>query len=505
MPSNGLVHRQGSWYVAADRTQGDGWGLLAPVRQQAGGAWEIAAPAGTQFQLTRLVVDSLRELAFPEGERASHYLCLLRYDYPEDRPGPAFQPGGDLVEHGAALAPPAKSAGAPDKALAEELQAALALLARRHGTGLQRQFVSAPAAAAPPGSDQDALTFVFASCQYPSGMLDRDQAIRSYQALARRFADRLPERLLLLGDQVYTDATYGLLDPTRLDDRYRLPYEQLSGPQGPLAQLPQDFREVMRMTPDDHEIVNDWEPWGPRAKGRRYEHGLASYWRYQRGENSAQGKDIWIKECADPGTRQRWHLFMTDTRTQREYRSEKTLATATILGARQTGELEQWLQDTPREDLKIITSASMLLPRARMNVGEPLRLDGWQGYPASFHRLLAFLCDHGIPNVVFLSGDLHLGCRARIRVRKRGAPRKVAFESHHTPALYAPYPFANESRWNLLLRDRFTFTYGSGAQAGTYDCTVAATTLEEGVNGAGLLRARSAGAGWELKASFVPA
>jgi hypothetical protein len=336
-------------------------------------------------------------------------------------------------------------------------------------------------------------------------MLDRDQAARSYQALARRFADRLPERLLLLGDQVYTDATYGLLDPACLDDRYRLPYEQLSGPQGPLAQLPQDFRQVMRMTPDDHEIVNDWEPWGPRAKGRRYEHGLASYWRYQRGENSAQGKDIWIKECADPAARQRWHLFMTDSRTQREYRSEKTLATATILGTRQTGELEQWLQDTPRQDLKIITSASILLPRARMNAGEPLRLDGWQGYPASFHRLLAFLCDHGIPNVVFLSGDLHLGCRARIRVRKRGTQQRVAFESHHTPALYAPYPFANESRWNLLLRDRFSFTWGSGDQAGIYDCTVAATALEEGVDGAGLLHARSTRAGWKLKTEFVSA
>jgi len=505
VPSNGLVHRQGSWHVGADRTLGDGWGLLAPVRAKAKDAWEIAAPAGTQFQLTRLVVDSLRELAFPaEGERASHYLCLLRYDYPEDRPGSTFQAAVNLAEPREALLT-ARSAGVPDKASAEELQAALALLARQHGQALQRQFVSAPAEPAESAAQKDALSFVFASCQYPSGMLDGDQATRSYEALARHFAGQLPERLLLLGDQVYTDATYGLLDPTRLDDRYRLPYEQFSGPQGPLARLPQDFRQVMRMTPDDHEIVNDWEPWGPRARGKRHAHGLAAYWRYQRGENDAEGKDVWIKESADPQARQRWHLFMTDTRTQREYRSEKTLATATILGARQTDELEEWLADSPRQDLKIITSAAMLLPRALHFMEEPLRLDNWQGYPASFHRLLAFLCEREIPNVVFLSGDAHLGCRARVSVRRRGTERRVAFESHHAPALYAPYPFANESRWNLLLRDRFAFSYGTGAELGTYDCTVAACTLEEGVNGAGLLRARATEAGWKLKASFVTA
>jgi hypothetical protein len=500
VPSNGLAHTRGSWYVAADRTLGDAWALLAPVRRASHGAWEIAAPADAQFQLTRVVVESLRELAFPEGERASHYVCLLRYDYPEDRPGSAFQPAGDLAHHRSAPIPAAPSAGVVDKALAQELQAALARVARQLGDDLQRQFIRAPAGAQPAKED---LAFVFASCQYPSGMLDRDQAIRSYQALARRFGDGPPERLLLLGDQVYTDATYGLLDPTQMDDRYRLPYEQLSAPQGPLAQLPQDFRRVMRMTPDDHEIVNDWEPWGPRARGERYRHGLASYWRYQRGENSGEGKDIWIKEAAEAGTGRRWQLFMADTRTQREYRSEKTLATASLLGARQTDELEQWLADTRREDLKIITSPAMLLPRTRTCVGEPLRLDGWQGYPASFHRLLAFLCDHEIPNVVFLSGDAHLGVRARITVRKRGTQQRVAFESHHTPALYAPYPFANESRWNLLLRDRFTFAWGTGKAAATYDCTVAATTLEEGVFGAGLLRARPTESGWDLRVGFV--
>jgi cholesterol oxidase len=347
----------------------------------------------------------------------------------------------------------------------------------------------------------DAHAFVFASCQFPSGMVDGEQSLRSQAALARRFADKLPDRVLLLGDQVYTDATYGLLDPVRLDDRYRLPYEKLGAPDGPLGRLPQDFRQVMRMTPDDHEIGDNWEPWQSHAKGRRYERGVDAYWRYQRGEHGAAGQDIWIKESAPQG----WHLFMADTRTQRDYRAEHTIDKALMLGQKQTCELEEWLDAAPRQDLKIVTSPAMLLPRSLLFKEEPMRLDNWQGYPASFHRLLAFLCDREIPNVVFLSGDLHLGCRARVTVRNRGTRRGVAFQSHHAPALYAPYPFANETRWNLLLRDRFRFEWETDGRKSVYECRVSASTLAEGRNGCGVLQARRDGAGWKLRTTFVQA
>src|SRR6478609_8924844 len=46
----------------------------------------------------------------------------------------------------------------------------------------------------------------------------------------------------------------------------------------------------------------------------------------------------------------------------------------------------------PAGELKIVTTAAMLLPRVRIDADEPLRLDNWQGYPASFHRMLAFIC-----------------------------------------------------------------------------------------------------------------
>src|SRR4029079_3155607 len=142
-----------------------------------------------------------------------------------------------------------------------------------------------PDASKPPPSTR---SFALASCQYPCGMLDRTPpgAARdappgpsdaSYGRLLAVLEGKrgkgpggktlaVPEFLVLAGDQIYCDATAGLFDPRRLDDRHRLSYEGFFGARGPrsvLCRLP----AVMRL--DDHEIDNDWEPDPPGANLRR--------------------------------------------------------------------------------------------------------------------------------------------------------------------------------------------------------------------------------------------
>jgi hypothetical protein len=514
LPSNGLIHKDGSWCASAERSLGDAWGLLAPVRAAVEGGWEIAAAAGSLLDLYRVPADAPRALQPPaQAERASHYLCLLRYDHPGDRPGASFSTRFLLARQFEQKAS-AEGKAPEDKVTVGELEAALHSLQRHYGRDLERQMVSADdseeaalpsdrAAAADPAARPQTFCFAFASCQYPAGMMDRLQANATQQALAERFPGgrQVPTRLLLLGDQVYTDATYGLLDPVRLDDRYRAPYEELTARDGPLGQLPQDFQRVIRMTPDDHEFADDWEPGRNLAADQQYDRGLRAYWRYQRGETQPQAP-LWMKEPrngANPG----WRLFMADTRTTREFRSDQTLQTATILGEAQTRDLEQWLTTAPAGDLKIVTSPAMLLPRSRKYLEDPLHLDNWQGYPASFYPLLALLCDRQLRNVVFLSGDAHLACSARVSVKNLDTDASVHFESHHAPALYAPYPFANETRWNLLLEDRFVFTLGSGPQAHRYECTVDGEILADGASGCGLLHAERTPGGWDLRVEVL--
>ena len=496
LPAHGLLHKDDQWLACADRSLGDAWGLLVPVRA-AGADWEVAAPEDSLLDLARVSVDAPRALATPPADGATHYLALLRYDHPGENAGAgfrfAFRPGDDRPAAGGI------TDAMEDKASVPQLRAALHALHRQHGAELVREMISARERT---GSDAG-LCFAFGSCQFQPGMMDRRQATGAYRALAARFPEGapLPTRLLLLGDQVYTDATYGLLDPARLDDRYRRPYEELLAPEGPLGQLPLDFQRVLRMTPDDHEIANDWEPSPRGGADERRARGLAAYWQYQRGEERGKALDkargnapVWMQEQdAAAG----WRLFMADTRTAREPRDEHSVDRALVLGAQQTAELHAWLQDAPAEELKIVTSAAMLLPRTRLHVGEPLRLDGWQGYPASLHALLALLCDAQVRNVVFLSGDAHLACSARVSVSSDG--RSCTFESHHAPALYAPFPFANESRWNLLLKDRFAFEHAGRS----YQCRVAARVAGAGIHGCGLLHARREGDGWSTRAELL--
>ena len=205
---------------------------------------------------------------------------------------------------------------------------------------------------------------------------------------------------------------------------------------------------------------------------------LQAYWKYQR--RAPAQRRVWSEEQG-PG----WRLFLADSRTQRDPRDEDTVAHALLLGQEQTDALEEWLRHCDGGHLNIVSTAAMLLPRTRLNIDEPLYLDGWPGYPASLHRLLALLCERKVHNLVFLSGDAHLACDARVQVTRPGSDRHASFASLHAPALYAPYPFANEDEANLLLQDSFEFA----VDGQHYHCSVSAQVLAEGANGCGLLRA----------------
>lgn len=487
--------------------------MLAPLRKTPDAGWEVAAPEDSQFDLTLLAIDEPRELQPPpQAQRATHYLCMLRYDYPYDRPGATFG------VHRRVEGPPSWPLAADDDAVPHkvgviELRSALDLLRTHYGADFERQLVTPDTPSA-----QEGLCFAFGSCQFPAGMMDRELANASYRALGERFPGgaQLPTRLLLLGDQVYTDATYGLLDPVRLDDRYRAPYEALTARDGPLGQLPQDVLRVMRRTPDDHEIQDDWEPGRTGALDGKYRRGVAAYWRYQRGEKesflddapaAADGppalKQIWFTEEERLPSGPGWRLFMADSRTVRQFRDEKTVRSALILGEDQTLDLMRWLLGSARDDLKIVTSAAMLLPRTREHVDEPLHLDNWQGYPASLYSLLVLLCENEMRNVVFLSGDAHLACSATVTVTHPATGKSCTFHSHHAPPLYAPYPFANASRHDFLRHDAFDFEWEHEGSVRYYRCTVDTQFPDGTRQGFGLLHAAPGAAGWDLRYEVV--
>jgi hypothetical protein len=385
------------------------------------------------------------------------------------------------------------------------------------------------------GPDDGGLCFALASCQYPAGLLDRQPASRSLDRLASRLespGEREPQLLFLVGDQIYADETAGLFEPRLPSERYTLPHERL-------FQLPAARRVVSRlptyMMLDDHELWDNWEPplaqrAGDRASRDTEDAGLA-FQRYQ--WNSGPGPAF---QGIHGSASAYWYafrpagfpVFVMDTRTERDRRVERELlhrpadertrrsAVARIVGDLQREALEEWLLALDRDDAtkcapKFVVSPSVVFPWSRAFADDECtagRLDGWDGYPASLKRLLGFIADNAIRNVVFLSGDHHAALFAGIELQAAGKEKVNAY-SVVSSGLYAPFPFTNVRARELALDcDGRWSTDLVGGQPVQFDYAVhTRRPLENGPplleeENFGVVAVRRESGGWTLHVEF---
>lgn len=309
------------------------------------------------------------------------------------------------------------------------------------------------------GKNTDHATFSFAlgSCQYPAGLIDKQIAENSLKDLFEQTNEL--DFVIFAGDQIYADATAGLLDPTRTDERLDLPYEK--------ALQAKPMQQLMRSLPihmllDDHEISDNWEPPHPNKKGettkalRERNQGVRAYWKYQRLDGSAQAFNNpvsynFMHGCAA--------IYMLDTRSLRQHRPIGQPQAARLFPATpqpdQIAALCTWLSKN-KDTLKFIVTPSILLPR-RLGAqyadthhlqDHATHADAWEGYPAVMQTLFAHILDKEITNTVFLSGDEHLSCVATATLTKGTKTSRIA--SIHASGLYAPFPFANAKQEDFV-------------------------------------------------------
>lgn len=334
---------------------------------------------------------------------------------------------------------------------------------------LTAAFIShAPSAVQAPNKAGPALSFIAASCQYPAGILDQEPAFASYQRLNQLLQQPAcpPNFLLLMGDQIYIDATAGIFDPIAKQDRFSRPYQQLF--QNP------HVAEVRRKLPcytmlDDHEIINDWEPIADDHNGQHQasmEQGRQAFQHWQDLNPRplhCKPEQLWydFEEKDIP-------FFVADSRTARQHRNLDSFQTAHILGEKQLHELCQWLlknQHQKNDTPKFIVSPAMPFPRSRSqavaeNPAASLRSDGWNGFSHSLSVISEFILRHDIANVVFLSGDAHMSLISKLEL-KQGNRTQQLF-SVHSSALYAPYPFANTQPQDFALNENFDWNGENG-------------------------------------------
>jgi cholesterol oxidase len=358
-------------------------------------------------------------------------------------------------------------------------------------------------------SDPEKVTFALASCQYPSDILNampngvdatRGPADRSLLSLGDRLSEPdAPTLLLLAGDQIYTDATAGLFDPKILDEKFRIPHERRGQSRGAISVLQHLGLRVETML-DDHEISDNWAPNDPDpdaemglsnlARGRR------AYFRYERGIGNCDTIPTWRSFVHDG-----FSFFLSDTRTQREGRTARNWHRARIMGKGQFEALCRWMTAQPSDRPKFVLTPSLLLPR-RLSLsedpGRALHSDVWDGHPRSMNALLKFVCDNAISNLVFLSGDEHLGMTAEITLTSPSG-NTVTFHSVHSAALYSPFPFANGVPADFRQRDGFVFQEAEW-DSKPYHCAV--TVSFHPGDGFTMLNVRKGSRGWELDVRF---
>jgi hypothetical protein len=324
----------------------------------------------------------------------------------------------------------------------------------------------------PPGVE---LCFAAACCRHPGIVFDRGLSDRTLGALACLVeADRSPAFMVMLGDQIYADATAGVLDVGDRVEKYTSSYDWAFGSE--------NFRRLGRCLPaymlaDDHEIRDGW-PNDPLSQAdsdgvhwdRSARWAWSSYVAHQ--HLHAPARPRWARPpipCVRPSL---WYafedrgfkFFAFDTRFERQHCGDR------IVGHEQILAFTDWLnhlreveQVSKEKDIpKFILSGSVFVPGLREFVDRSERSrhsDNWQAFADDQALISRLIAGSGLENFVFLSGDYHCAAVGSVQVHRRAASDLRGY-AIVAPPLYAPFPFANCRNDDLAvqecIRDRWT-------------------------------------------------
>ena len=332
------------------------------------------------------------------------------------------------------------------------------------------------------GRPLNSMHFIVGACLYPGTPFDRNVPERIFQAMDMHMQREPTDLLLLIGDQIYADATAGLMDPAALHDRYVARYESLL--KNPviartLKQLPVHF------TVDDHEITDNFAGASPerpdnlafgldarlqqRLRALRTGDVLQEQFEFARatavgfigsGRDTVRFPD---HGTASPG--RLWYplddgeshcpMFIMDTRSERS--TDPVSGVRRMLSSEQLRALKGWLLDAHAQATdrpKFIVCGSVIVPVLREYHEHDalwVREDGFAGFPEETAELFEFIAAQQLRGIVFVGGDLHLSAIADIELHSaqsgdpRGAPGApcVRITQIVASGLYAPLPFTN--------------------------------------------------------------
>lgn len=266
--------------------------------------------------------------------------------------------------------------------------------------------------------------------------------LRPYPAISN-VAQRDLDFLIALGDTIYADFPS---DELPLDQARTLAEFRIKHNEGYSSRFGvNSWSEVRASTAwfatiDDHEVTNDFAGGAPAGSDPRFDstgdflnesqlfnNGLQAFQEFNPIRDEVYG------ETGDPRTAEKRKLyrfrtfgadaafFMLDARSFRDAGLEELLTppgprefreyvrssfdpSRTMLGQVQ---LDDLFADVLEAEALGVTWKFILVPEPIQNLGPILSSDRFEGYAYERTRILAFLEDHAVENVVFISADIH--------------------------------------------------------------------------------------------------
>jgi cholesterol oxidase len=276
------------------------------------------------------------------------------------------------------------------------------------------------------------------------------------------------DALVMLGDQIYADATANMLKTRETTEVLAGMYRDAWGSphaQALLSSLP-SYTVV-----DDHEYGDNWSGAVDASQDIDFVHGfeaaLAYQWRWTDGPAPKYHSTPAIQGPQVTGLWSAFQVggipfFAADTRSERELRTLDTWRTRRMVGDTQMRALKAWLLEH-RDVPKVLCSGSVFgfvegdLPGAP----EKCRLaDSWSGYPATWRELVHFIVAEQIHHLVFLSGDYHFSALSELELHGDGTHPPVRALSVACSGWNASLPFANAVPQDFVMGQPIDYPLG---------------------------------------------
>jgi len=295
-----------------------------------------------------------------------------------------------------------------------------------------------------PGAD-DEVRIAVGSCRYPGLPFDRDRADQTFERMvrhARASRDDRPHVALMLGDQIYADASARLADPMGGIERFHRKHL--------LAFTTPWMRRLMAstptvLTPDDHEFTDNYPLAAPLFSGNATDRRYAALREFALRSAASDAVKAFqfatyspsnISDGCNAFSIGDVRLMVVDTRTHREVASPGI----TTLSMTQRQAIQSWLAAGSPTSLHVLCSGSVVVPSlvTGTDPASPGKSDSWGVAAGDQQWLLGTLKTHAAGRFVLVSGDYHVTTCAEILDGNSSVGLAVV-----APPLYAPLLYAN--------------------------------------------------------------